>query len=159
MAGTDTCIYSGSKAHAPGTRAGRCRADAEGCHLAAKQTGIGVRWFPSGVGYGSQAALPGSRKCRDLGWGSPARAHSIPSPPIVNSALARVLGSEWRKRIPAYTTAPMQMHRVPGVAGADRTQKVASWLSKKTGLDVRWYPIGIGYGSLAAPPGSRFSRF
>eukprot|EP00661_Eupelagonemidae_sp_cell13_P013516 gene13516-biopygen11074 len=39
-------------------------------------------------------------------------------------ALARVLGSEWRKRIPAYTAGPRQMRRAPGLAGADRTQKV-----------------------------------
>eukprot|EP00661_Eupelagonemidae_sp_cell13_P015969 gene15969-biopygen20233 len=48
------------------------------------------------------------------------------APGITDSALARVGGSEWRKRIPAYTAGPRQVHRAPGLAGADRTQKVGS---------------------------------
>eukprot|EP00661_Eupelagonemidae_sp_cell13_P014046 gene14046-biopygen2045 len=53
------------------------------------------------------------------------------APGITDSALARVLCSEWRERIPACTAAPRQMHRAPGLAGADRTREVAIWWSKK----------------------------
>eukprot|EP00661_Eupelagonemidae_sp_cell13_P012553 gene12553-biopygen9496 len=87
----------------------------------------------------------------------PAGPQHPQAPGIANSALARVLGSEWRKRIPAYTAAPRQMHRALGLAGADRTQKVAIG-RPKTGIGARWHSIGVGYGTRAAPPGSRNFR-
>eukprot|EP00661_Eupelagonemidae_sp_cell13_P021118 gene21118-biopygen11644 len=37
VAGTNTCMYSGSKANAPGPRAGPGRSHAEGDHLAGKK--------------------------------------------------------------------------------------------------------------------------
>eukprot|EP00661_Eupelagonemidae_sp_cell13_P013671 gene13671-biopygen23065 len=106
---------------------------------------------PSGSDMARRRHPPGSRNFRDLGgfWRPvdpqappppqrhgragrqlPAGPQHPQAPGIANPALARVLGSEWRKRIPAYTAAPMQMHQAPGLDGADRTQKVAIWLPK-----------------------------
>eukprot|EP00661_Eupelagonemidae_sp_cell13_P022593 gene22593-biopygen11760 len=45
-------------------------------------------------------------------------------PGIANSARARGLGSQWRKRIPAHKAALRQMHWAPELAGAVWTQKV-----------------------------------
>eukprot|EP00661_Eupelagonemidae_sp_cell13_P025851 gene25851-biopygen16532 len=133
MAGTNTCVYSGSKANAPGPRTGRGRSDAGGGHLVVKKTGFGARWHPIGVGYAPLAAPPGSRDFKEFdgswrlldpsGPQLPPAPQLPQAPGIANSARARVLGSEWRTRIPAYTAAPRQMHRAPGLAGADRTQK------------------------------------
>eukprot|EP00661_Eupelagonemidae_sp_cell13_P007964 gene7964-biopygen18094 len=90
MAETNTCVYSGSKANAPGPRTGQGRSHAEGGHLVVKKTGIGARWHTIGVGYGSLAAPPGSRNLKNLmdsgaGWtpqdGSCRLGRSIPRPP------------------------------------------------------------------------------
>eukprot|EP00661_Eupelagonemidae_sp_cell13_P002090 gene2090-biopygen3421 len=56
-------------------------------------------------------------------------ANSAPAGPgrIARSTLARVLGAEWRERIPAHKAAIRQMHCAPGPTGAVRTQKVAMW--------------------------------
>eukprot|EP00661_Eupelagonemidae_sp_cell13_P011505 gene11505-biopygen22891 len=60
---------------------------------------------------------------------------------IAKSALARVLGAEWRKRIPAHKAAIRQMHCAPGPAGA-----------------ACWHPIRVGYGTLVASPESHNSE-
>eukprot|EP00661_Eupelagonemidae_sp_cell13_P015735 gene15735-biopygen5212 len=158
MAETNTC---GSKANAPGPGAGRCRSDAEGGHLAAKNpvsepvgipsgSDMAPRRHPQGVGNfvilvdfdtwwtpkrpppprqrhgraGRAGASPGPTQ-RDgrAGRMLPAGPQHPQAPGIANSALARVLGSGWRTRIPACTAAPRQMHRAPGLDGGDRTQK------------------------------------
>eukprot|EP00661_Eupelagonemidae_sp_cell13_P010573 gene10573-biopygen255 len=83
----------------------------------------------------------------------PAGPQHLQAPGIANSAPARfrlqMAGTNTR-----VSAAPRQMHRVPWLAGADRMQKVPLG-GQKPGLGARWHPIGVGYGSLAAPPGSR----
>eukprot|EP00661_Eupelagonemidae_sp_cell13_P012313 gene12313-biopygen16929 len=69
MAGTNSCIYSGSDANAPGPRTGRGRSDAEGGHLVVQKTGIGARWHPIGVGYAESRIF---EKVVDFGaWWTP----------------------------------------------------------------------------------------
>eukprot|EP00661_Eupelagonemidae_sp_cell13_P008337 gene8337-biopygen15159 len=121
MAETNTCIYSGSEANAPGPGVvwadrtqkvaisrsqNRFGSAPRHTHRAQrwpgpsgrrrmpfvgqKKNGIGVRWYPSGVGYGSLAAPPGSRKFRDLvdvgTWWTPSRH---PPPPSTASRTCR----------------------------------------------------------------------
>eukprot|EP00661_Eupelagonemidae_sp_cell13_P014809 gene14809-biopygen5143 len=180
MAETNTRVYSGSKANAPGPGAGRCRSDAEGGHLAAKKpvpvpvgtpsgSGMAPRRHPQevenfeilmdfGAWWIPGPPLPPQRHGR-AGRQLPAGPQHPQAPGIANSALARVLGSEWRKRIPAYTAGPRQMHRAPGLAGADRTQKVAIRRPK----NLYWCPLALHGGRIWHPGGtprkSEFSRF
>eukprot|EP00661_Eupelagonemidae_sp_cell13_P017835 gene17835-biopygen8362 len=49
------------------------------------------------------------------------------------------------------------MHCAPGLAGVVWIQRVVIWLPK-TGIQVRWHPIRVGYGTLVAPPESRGFR-
>eukprot|EP00661_Eupelagonemidae_sp_cell13_P025831 gene25831-biopygen4534 len=128
----------------------------------------------------------------------PLQGPQLPQAPgITDSALARVLGSEWRKRIPAKPVsrlvgtpsgsdmAPWRHHQEVGIAkvlmdsGACWTPQDGScrlgcsiprppgspiWTQKvairrpKTGIGARWHSIGVGYGTRAAPPGSRNFR-
>eukprot|EP00661_Eupelagonemidae_sp_cell13_P009665 gene9665-biopygen7702 len=66
--------------------------------------------------------------------------------PIANSALARVLGSEWRKRIPAHKAIIRQMHGGPGLAGPPGRQNRPFGRQKPV-----FRPVGTPSGTDMAP--------
>eukprot|EP00661_Eupelagonemidae_sp_cell13_P019473 gene19473-biopygen11530 len=73
-----------------------------------QKTGIGVRWYPSGVGYGSLPAPPGSRKFRDLidfdAWWTtkpPPPLHSVTDVQTGSCRAAASLGTRDRQFSPS----------------------------------------------------------